>query len=105
DGGGLRAVLRVRNIWLCTVSSCFFVAYVTITVVFLPLFLIKIRHFAPQQMGMLMSVLGISGLVLGVVVPAVSDHVGRKPMMIAGGLLAMLCPLATMYYSGPLAIL
>ena len=106
DGpAGLREVLRSHNIWLCVGGGCCFIGYITITYGFMPLFLTQIRHFSPAQMSVIMSVLGVSGLVLGVTLPAVSDRTGRKPMMIVTGVLGTIVPLAAMFYSGPLAVL
>jgi MFS family permease len=81
------------------------VAYTAIGAGFLPLYYIKVRHFFPHQMSILMSVLGVSALILGIALPTISDRVGRKRVMIVGNLLGMLCPLAAMYYSGPFIVL
>jgi ACS family hexuronate transporter-like MFS transporter len=105
DVGGWLQLLRLRNVWLCAVISCFVVAYVTISYGFLPLFFFKVRNFSPQQLSLLMSTLGISSLVLGVVLPAASDRVGRKPVMLVSSLLSLSCPLGAMYYMGSSAIL
>ena len=91
--------------WLCAAGSCLTVAYVTIGSGFLPLFYVKVRQFSPQQMSTLMSVLGISSLALGVVLPAISDRIGRKPLAIVASIADMVCPLAAIYYSGPAAVL
>jgi MFS family permease len=106
DGAaGLRGILRSRNIWLCVGGGCCFIGYITIIYGFLPLFLTQMRHFSPAQMSVIMSVLGVSGLVLGVTLPAVSDRTGRKPLMIVTGLMGVIVPLAAMFYLGPLTIL
>jgi MFS family permease len=102
---GLTAVLRYRNVWLCAAGAASFVAFTSIGAGFLPLFYTQVRGFLPQQMSLLMSVLGISGLLLGIFLPAISDRVGRKPVMLFGNLLGLACPLAVMYYSGPLPAL
>jgi predicted MFS family arabinose efflux permease len=105
DVSGLRDILRFRNVWLCTVISSLALCYITVTFGFLPLFFIKIRHFTPGQMSVLMSLLGVSGLVLGIALPAFSDRIGRKPIIFGASLLSAVSPLAAMYYSGPVAIL
>ena len=69
------------------------------------MFYVRGRHLPPDQMSMLMSVLGISSVVLGILVPAAADRVGRKPVAVAAGGLGMLCPLAALYYSGSLSVL
>jgi MFS family permease len=81
------------------------VAYITTTFGFLPLFFIQARHLPAQEMSVLMSVLGISGLALGIALPAASDRIVRKPIMIVSSLIGMLCPLAALCYSGPVGVL
>jgi predicted MFS family arabinose efflux permease len=102
---GLIAVLRVRNIWLCALCSCLFLAYATIGFGFMPLYYLNVRHFSPHQMSLLMSVLGISSLILGISLPALSDRIGRKPVAIVGTLLGLLCPLAAVYTGGATPVL
>ena len=97
------SALRIRNVWLSTVISCFMIGYMTISFGFLPLYLIKIAHFPAVRMGIVMSTMGLSGALLGVALPAASDRMGRKPIMILSCLLGVGTPLAAMYYSGPLA--
>ena len=99
------SVLRHRNVWLCAAGAASFVAFTAIGAGFLPLFYTQVRGFLPQQMSLLMSVLGISGLLLGIFLPAISDRVGRKPVMVLGNMLGLACPLAVMYYTGPLPAL
>jgi ACS family hexuronate transporter-like MFS transporter len=99
DGAAVaRGIFQIRNVWLCTVGACLTIAYVTISVGFLPLFLTKTRQFPPQQMSILMSLLGISGVLLGIALPAISDWIGRRPVVIGAGLLGVLCPLALIIY-------
>lgn len=103
--GGNDPIRRAKNMWLCSFLSLLFVAYSLIGLGYLPLFYVRERHIPPQQMGLLMSVLGISSIVLGVLVPAVADRIGRKPTAVIAGALGALCPLAALYYSGPLSVL
>jgi MFS family permease len=98
-------VLAYRNVWLCCLIFCFFVAFAFLGWTFLPLYLLNIRHYSSQQMSVLMSVLGVSGLVFGIGLPVISDRAGRKPVMIAGGLMGLLCPLACIYYAGSIVVL
>ena len=97
--------LRVRNIWLCALCAGLFLAFTTIGVGFMPLYYVKVRHFSPHQMSLLMSVLGVSSLLLGIGLPTLSDRVGRKPVAIVGTLLGLLCPLAAIYTGGAIPVL
>jgi MFS family permease len=97
--------LRVRNIWLCALCGGLFLAFTTIGVGFMPLYYVKVRHFSPHQMSLLMSVLGVSSLILGFGLPALTDRIGRKPVAVVGTLLGMLCPLAAVYTGGAIPVL
>jgi MFS family permease len=98
-------VLRRRNVWLSAVISCFIVGYMTITFGFVPLYLVRIGHWSASSMSIVMSVAGLSSAVLGVILPAASDRVGRKPVMILSSVLGLGTPLAVLYFTGPLPAL
>ena len=98
-------LIRVRNIWLCCLISCCLVGWTVQAATFLPLFFVQYRHFTPGEMAGLMSVIGIATGVAGPLAAAISDRIGRKPVMVAACLLALLTPLAALYYSGPLFVL
>jgi MFS family permease len=102
---GLAEMLRVRNVWLCVLISCFMVPWMVLGWAFMPVFYVNYRHIAPSDMANLMSVLGMSAALGSFVVPALSDRLGRKPVMIGGSFLGVLVSLAALYYSGPLPIL
>ncbi len=91
-----------RNLWLCALISCLVMVFVTTTLGFVPLFLTSVRHLTDAQMSVLMSVLGISLLVLGVALPGISDRVGRKPVVFASGLLGLALPLGALCATGSL---
>ncbi len=98
-------VLRHRNIWLCIAGACLFTSFILIGRGYLPLFYVQLRHMSPQRMGLLMSVLSVSGLILGVVFPALADRFGRKPAAIFSSLLGAILPLAALYFAGPDTVL
>ena len=102
---GLVEMLRVRNVWLCVLISCFMVPWMVLGWAFMPVFYVNYRHIAPSDMSILMSVLGASAALGSFVVPALSDRFGRKPIMIGFSFLGVLVSLAALYYSGPLPVL
>jgi MFS family permease len=57
------------------------------------------------QMGVPMSVLGVSNIALGALLPAVADRVGHKQVAVAASIIGVLCPLAAIYYSGSMIAL
>jgi len=105
SGANLGQLLRIRNVWLSAVISCFIIGYLTMGLGFLPLYLVNAAHFAASRMSLVVSVMGLAGAVLGIVLPAASDRVGRKPVMLLSSVLGLGMPLAVLYYTGPLPVL
>lgn len=105
--GGMNTLqlLAFRNIWLCTLICIAMVAWMVLGWTFLPLFYVNIRALSTSDMSLLMSVLGICAAVCGFIVPALSDRLGRRPVMVFFCLLSMLTPLAAIYFQGSLALL
>jgi predicted MFS family arabinose efflux permease len=102
--GAISRMFRGKNIWLCMAGSSLLLAFITITMGFLPKFFVDVRRLAPESMSALMSVLGIAGAILGVGLPALSDRLGRRPIMILACAIGVIAPLSAMYYSGPMVM-
>jgi predicted MFS family arabinose efflux permease len=98
---GFFQMLRIRNILLCCVISSFMVAWLILGWAFLPKFFTDDRHFSPQVMSYLMTALGAGSAVSAFTVPAISDRLGRRPVMIFFCLLGLATPLAALYLPGP----
>jgi predicted MFS family arabinose efflux permease len=101
---GVSHMFRGRNIWLCMAGSSLLLAFITITMGFLPKFFVDVRGLAPESMSALMSVLGIAGAILGVGLPALSDRLGRRPVMMLACALGVIAPLSAIFYSGPMVM-
>lgn len=56
-------------------------------------------------MSWLMGALGISATVASFVIPGLSDRIGRRGLMIATPLVAVILPIAAMFFDGPVWIL
>jgi MFS family permease len=102
---GFGEMIRHRNMWLCMLMAIFMVAWMVLGWAFLPLFYIKVRQISSSQMSVLMSVLGLSAAFFSFVVPALSDHFGRRPVIIIFNLIGLLVPLAALYFQGSLLML
>ena len=96
----LRTIIGYRNVWLCAALCCFFIAFLGLGLSFLPLFYVNVRHFTAPQMASLMGVLGIAAVLYAVLVPFISDRIGRKPVMVIASVLGVMCPMAAVYYTG-----
>ena len=99
------AMLRERNIWVCSLFSCFAVGSVVIGSIFMPLYLDGPRGYDPLVWSRVMAVVGICPAIGGVLVTAISDRIGRKPPLIAFGFITVLAPLALLYFNGPVEVL
>jgi MFS transporter, ACS family, hexuronate transporter len=86
---------------LCAVLSILLVSYLVVCWAFMPLYLTRARGYDAPTMGWLMGTLGISATLATVAIPALSDRIGRRGVMIVLPLVAVVLPLAAMYYSGP----
>lgn len=99
-------LLRIKNIRLCVAISCVFITWFLAILNFGPTFLVKERGFTEAQMGMVMSAIGFAWVFWSFVLPALSDRIGRKPVMVIFSLTAAACPylLATVSEPSVLAI-
>ena len=101
----LPEMLRHHNIWLSMVISLFMVPWMVLGWTFLPLLYANFRHFDPTTGSWLMAVLGASAMLGAIVLPGLSDRIGRKPVMVFGCVLGMLTPLSALYFGGNVWIL
>jgi MFS family permease len=101
----LREILSHRNMVLCPLIAVLLVSYLVICWTFAPLFLTKVRGFAPNEMSWLMGTLGISATVGSFAVSGISDRIGRKPVMLIASMVGVILPLGALYYSGSIWIL
>jgi len=105
SGGGLAVFFRERNICLCAGIACLMVSWLMLHQNFLILFLTTVRGLTKWQAGKVMSATGICAAIVGLVGPAISDRVGRKPVIVCALLLSLVTPLAGLYFHGPIPIL
>lgn len=99
------ALLRERNIALCLLIAICEVSWMVIAWAFLPLYFTEVRRFDPGIMSYLIGALGISSAIFGLVLPALSDKFGRKPIVCGFAAVALLIPLGVAYGpDSPLAI-
>jgi len=103
--GWLSAILRERNILLCAAIACLMVSWLMLHQTFLLLFFTTIRHFSERQGSLVMSVLGICAAIVGFAGAALSDFIGRKPVVIGLCLISITTPLAALYFHGPTPVL
>ncbi len=101
----LREAFAERNVLICAVLGVLLVSYLVVCWAFMPLYLTQVRKFDAQTMGWLMGTLGISATVGAFLISGLSDRIGRRPLMIAMPLIAVILPLGAMYYDGSVWVL
>ncbi len=98
-------VLSEPNVLRCVALGVLLVSYLVVTWAFMPLFLTQVRGFDPKTMSWLMGALGISATLASTLIPALSDRIGRRPLMIGSAAIGMLLPLAALFFSGSVWVL
>jgi predicted MFS family arabinose efflux permease len=96
--------MKHKNMVLCVLIAILMVSYLVVTWAFMPLYLTKVKGMSPSSEAWLMGVLGLSATVGSFITPAISDRIGRRPVMIAIPFLGLLIPFAAMYLSGSLIL-
>ena len=99
------AMVKQRNIGLCLMISCLLITWFVALMTFTPMYLLENRGFTPGEMSVLMTVLGVSSVISGFVVPAISDRIGRKPTMIFFAAVSVAVPLVLVYFHASLPLL
>jgi predicted MFS family arabinose efflux permease len=104
DSGGSVAdwahVLRFRNIRLLMAGMLCWLTCLITTSAFLPSYLVAHLQLRSSDMGIVMSAIGFGAMTGTIILSALSDRVGRKPVMIASSLGA-LAGLAALGSIGP----
>jgi MFS family permease len=95
--GSFKHALADRNVVLCAILGVLLVSYLVVCWAFMPLYLTQVRQYDAGTMGWLMGTLGISATIASFAITALSDRVGRRPLMILMPLVALILPLGAMY--------
>jgi MFS family permease len=98
---GMFAMLKQRNILVCSGISVFMISWYLVGIIFLPGFFTAVKGMPPVVAGQVVAPMGIATMICGFVVPAISDRIGRKPAMIIFTFIGLVTPIAALYFSGP----
>jgi ACS family hexuronate transporter-like MFS transporter len=101
----LSTMLKHRNIWVCAIVSCLMVAWLLIQITFLPIYLVQVRGLSPSVMSVAVAATGIATVASSIIVPALSDRFGRRPILILSGFVGVIAPVAIVMFDGPLPLL
>jgi predicted MFS family arabinose efflux permease len=91
---GYFSILRYRNIWLCCMAATGFMCWLFCLNVYAPLYITQVAHQEPTTAGFLLGAGGLGSFFIGFIFPALSDRIGRKPVLLALAGLTTLTPLA-----------
>lgn len=94
------AFLKLRNVLLCSIVSCFAVGSAVVGSIFMPLYLDGPRGFAPETWSWIMFAVGFCPAIGAIILTALSDRVGRRLPLIFGVTLMALAPLSLLYFHG-----
>ena len=98
---GMFAMLKQRNILVCSGISVFMISWYLVGIIFLPVFFTVVRGMAPDVAGQVVAPMGIATMICGFIVPAISDRIGRKPAMIIFTFIGLVTPIAALHFHGP----
>lgn len=93
----IASLLQYRNVWVAILLSCCMMTWMFAQITFMPKFLIEVKQFSHDDMGKIMGAFGLGAIIWGAVVPALSDKIGRKTVVIFFFLMSMIMPLAVVY--------
>jgi MFS transporter, ACS family, hexuronate transporter len=102
---GLQKMLSYRNIWICTIMSCLMIGWSLIQMTFLPIYLVQARGLTPGQMSIVMATTGVASALSAMIVPALSDRLGRRPMLALFSLVGVIGPVTAVLFGGPLPVM
>lgn len=88
-------LLRDPSMVYLVIMGCAVLAWLQLSVGFNVLYLTKVRHFALPQAGSIVSVWGFAGAAGQVVLPLLSDRLGRRPVICAA---ALVCAASLYFY-------
>lgn len=102
--GDFSAVFGSLAFIACLVSSTLLMAYINLTVTFLPQILIQSQRLSASAVGGILTMIGVAAATLGVLLPGLSDRIGRRPVLFVACALGALTPLGALYLTlGPVA--
>jgi predicted MFS family arabinose efflux permease len=87
-------VLRHRNVWLSCIGTTGFMCWLFITHAFAPLYITEVAHQTATTAGFLIAATGLGSFFSGLILPALSDKIGRERGLRIMTCLSAVVPLA-----------
>lgn len=83
-----------RNLWLCVLIAACMGSWILLQMTFMPKYLVQSAGMTPSHMSLVMSLLGLGGCASSLLLPALSDRFGRRPVIMTGISFAILTPIS-----------
>ncbi|MFM2362816.1 MAG: hypothetical protein RLZZ316_1718 [Bacteroidota bacterium] len=100
SGSSVRELLQYNNIkWGILVACCVF-GWWFATLPFIANYFVQQQGMSGDTMGKTMGILGISGLLFSIILPALSDKIGRKKVLLAALTVGVLYGFAVYFLNG-----
>jgi predicted MFS family arabinose efflux permease len=93
-------VFKYRNVIFCLFMCVLGLSGYWTMMIFAPVYLVNVSHFNIQSMGWVTAAMGILLFVYNIVVPKLSDNLGRKPVLFTALILAIISPLFMYLFPG-----
>ena len=91
DQVSFKDILPIKSVWVHTlVMVCLFTSAIPLAI-FFPNYMTDYLHLSLESMSQMMIGLGLGSLTGTVILPALSDRLGRKPLMVVGALVSVVC--------------
>jgi MFS family permease len=91
---GVKTLLSYRNIWMCIFICIFGMSMLQLALTYVPNILMGISQLDAGQMGLVMSGIGLTGIIYTFLMPLLSDRIGRRPAVMLIYTFALLAPLS-----------
>lgn len=88
------SLVRYRNMWLSALGAAGFMTWLFLVNTFGPLYITRVQGQSGTTAGLLMGAAGLGSFCIGLLGPALSDRIGRRPVLAALALLSTLLPVA-----------
>ncbi|WP_102271721.1 MFS transporter [Cytobacillus massiliigabonensis] len=100
-----KKVFKTRNVWLSMLIAVFYMMYLLTFTSFMPLFLSGVSNYNESQYGIILGVFGIGMFFWQLLIPFLSDKLGRKTVMIPATFVAIFLPLAIAFFHSNVVVL
>ncbi|MFZ0737475.1 MAG: MFS transporter [Candidatus Acidiferrales bacterium] len=87
------SILMYRNVWLCCAGAAGFISWLFLENVFAPVYITEVAHQPATTAGFLLGATGLGSFFFGLLLPALSDRWGRKPVLLLAAAMSTMVPL------------